>query len=362
MATWGPHGQRDISAEWRPSEPSPSCVEYPDLMVNRRSAALAAVGFLLYAGTVGAQVHTVAMTVDDLPFAAGIPALEHAAGMKGAEQVNETIVQAFTRHHVPATGFVIEQRAQALGLPVSKKILKEWMQPGFDLGNHLYSHPDVNMLSVDQIEREITRGEATFAQLLKQAGREPRFLRFPYNHTGDTKEKHDAISAFLSAHGYRIAPCTIDNSDYAFNTAYALALSLHDDQTAAKVKADYIAYTEAEIDWYTALDKQVFGYDIPHIMLLHANRLNAAAILDVLALFEQRWYRFVSLEEAVTDPAYAAPETYITKYGPMWGYRWAHEKNVKVNAHNEPDPPIWISQYVKSHQARQSRSSGQSRE
>ena len=272
--------------------------------------------------------------------------------MKSAKQVNEAILHAFIQHHVPATGFVIEQRAEDLGLPVSREILKQWTRPGFDLGNHLYSHPDINLLSINQIEHEITRGEAILAPLLRNTGRNPQFLRFPYNHTGDTKEKHDAIAAFMSAHGYRLAPCTIDNSDYEFNVVYALALSLRDEQTAAKVKGDYIAFTGAEIDWYTALDKQVFGYYPPHIMLLHDSPLNAATIRDILVLFEQRGYTFVTLTEAIRDPAYAVPETYITKYGPMWGYRWAQEKHVKVNGRNEPDPPIWVGQYVKDHQAK----------
>ena len=185
--------------------------------------ALQVLGLLLYNRPVDAQVRTVAMTVDDLPLASGIPEPELALDIKMAERVNEAIVHAFTRRHIPATGFVIERRAEDLGLPVSRKILKLWTRPGFDLGNHLYSHPDVNALSVDQIEAEVTRGEATFAPLLRRTGRNPRFLRFPYNHTGDTLEKHDAIAAFLSAHGYRPAPCTIDNSDYEFNVAYALA-------------------------------------------------------------------------------------------------------------------------------------------
>lgn len=291
------------------------------------------------------------MTVDDLPLAAGIPGQEHAFEVNSAEQVNEALLHAFARRHIPATGFVIEQRAEDLGISVSRKILQQWTRQGFDLGNHLYSHPDVNALSIDLIEQEIVRGEATFAPLLKSAGRSPRFLRFPYNHTGDTREKHDAIAAFMSARGYRPAPCTIDNSDYEFNAAYALALSLRDKQTAVKVKADYIAYTGVEIDWYTALDRQVFGYDPPHIMLLHDNPLNAATIQDVLALFDRRGYTFVILTEALRDPAYAVPETWITKYGPMWGYRWAQEKHVKVNGRNEPDPPVWIGKYVKEHPA-----------
>ena len=318
-------------------------------MANRIALPVAATIILLLSCAAGAQIHIVAITVDDLPLASGVPLPQRGAESRRAKQVNKAILRAFGRHHVPATGFVVEQGAETIGLPISRAILEQWTRPGFDLGNHLYSHPDVNTLSVDQVEQEIMRGETTFAPLLKEQGRNPEFLRFPYNHTGDSIEKHDAIAVFMAAHGYRLAPCTIDNTDYEFNLTYTLAIARKDRQTAAKVKADYVNYTAAEIDWYTALNKQVWGYDPPHIMLLHDNLLNADTANEILALFERRGYRFVSLAEALKDPAYALPETYITKYGPMWGYRWAEEKHVKVDGRNEPDPPAWITQYVKDH-------------
>ncbi len=311
--------------------------------------AISAILCLSLMDAVEAQVPTVAMTVDDLPLASGISLQQRAAEAKRAKQVNQAILKSFRRHHVPATGFVIEQTAESVGLPASREILEQWTRPGFGLGNHFYSHPDVNTLSIHEIEQEILRGESTFGPLLKDKGRSPEFLRFPYNHTGDTKEKHDAIAAFMSAHGYRLAPCTIDTTDYEFNLTYTLALLRNDKQTAAKVREAYIAYSGAEIDWYTALNKQVFPYEPPHIMLLHDSPLNAATMEEILALFEKREYRFIPLNEALRDPAYSVPETFITRFGPMWGYRWAQEKQIKVDGRNEPDPPAWISQYVKDH-------------
>lgn len=183
---------------------------------------------------------------------------------------------------------------------------------------------------------------------MQNVSRKPRYFRFPYNHTGDTKEKHDAIAAFLAARGYQLAPCTIDNSDYEFNTTYVLALERHDNKAAARLRADYLSYTAAEIDWYSKIDKQVFGDEVPHVMLLHDNQLNADTVSGIVALFQQRGYRFVTLAEVLQHPAYATPETYVTKLGPMWGYRWARELNVKVNGRNEPDPPAWIKEYVKA--------------
>lgn len=287
------------------------------------------------------------MTVDDLPYAPGELRPLNSNDATSAIRANTKILHAFSRHHIPATGFVIEQRGEQLGGPAYRAILKRWIRPGFDLGNHFYSHADTDSISAEQAEQEISRGEESIRPLLESVSRKPLYMRFPYNHTGDTKEKHDAIAAFLGAHGYQMAPCTIDTSDYEFNETYALALARHDAQTAAKVRAAYLAYSAAEIDWYSKLDWQVFGRDVTHIMLLHDSPLNADTIEAVIALFEQRGYRFVTLAEALRDPAYATPETYITKFGPMWGYRWANELNAKVNGRDEPDPPAWIGQYAK---------------
>jgi hypothetical protein len=89
----------------------------------------------------------------------------------------------------------------------------------------------------------------------------------------------------------------------------------------------------------------VFGYEPPEVMLLHDNRLNADMINELLALFEQKHYSFVSLDSALSDSAYRTPDTYVTSYGPMWGYRWAAERGVKVDGRLEPDPPDWILRY-----------------
>jgi peptidoglycan/xylan/chitin deacetylase (PgdA/CDA1 family) len=284
------------------------------------------------------QVRSVAITVDDLPYAGGTPV------GPVAEMVNRKLLAAFQEHHIPVTGFVIQETAEALG-PAGPDILKSWTIRGFDLGNHTYSHPDINVLSVEQIEEEIVRGEATIGPLMKESGKKLRFFRFPMNHTGDTKEKHDAIAAFLSQRGYRLATCTIDNSDYIFNAAYVQILAKSDEESARKLRAEYLAYTSAEVDYYAALNKQVFGYEPPQVMLLHDNRLNADVIEQVLRLFEEKHYRFVTLDAAQADPAYRTPETLITKFGWMWGYRWAKERNVKVNGSRESEPPKWITEY-----------------
>jgi len=302
---------------------------------------------LLFLPGASAQKRTVAITVDDLPYASGGGAADPVAEAAQAGIANRAMLAAFRRHHVPVTGFAIQKRVDALG-PDGPRILNQWIQSGLDLANHTYSHPDINTLSVEQIEDEIVKGERTIGPLMDGAGKKLEFFRFPMNHTGDTRAKHDALAEFLKRRGYRLATCTIDNSDYVYNTAYVRILAKNDHTSAKKLRGEYVAYTAAEIDYYAGLNQQVLGYEPPQVMLLHANRLNADTIEQVLKLFTDRRYRFVSLAAAQSDPAYQIPETHVTKFGPMWGYRWAAERGVKVNGSLEKEPAKWVTDYART--------------
>jgi hypothetical protein len=117
-----------------------------------------------------------------------------------------------------------------------------------------------------------------------------------------------------------------------------------------------LAYTSQEIDYYTSLHKQIFVREIPHIMLLYVNRLNADVIEHLLELFEQKQYLFKTLDAALSDPPYDMPDRFLSRYsksGPMWGYRWAEVLDVRVNGNLETEPSPWVIQYGKATQVTQ---------
>lgn len=304
------------------------------------SALRAVLLIALCAGVSLAQPRTVALTFDDLPLVGEGDAAE-------AARVNHAILAPLARHHAPAVAFVIEQRVERIGVTPGRAILREWLEQGHELGNHTFSHPDLNTLTAEQFRGEVIRGEASIGPLLGERGLRPRYLRFPYNHSGDTREKHDAVAAFLAGRGYTVAVCTIDNMDWEFARAYDVALARADRDTARKLEETYLRYTADEIDYYSGLHKQIFGREIPHVMLQHANRLNAAVMDQILQLFEAREYRFVTLENAQSDTAYRTPVGY-TGYGQMWGYRWANALGVKVDGRLEPTMPAWVGEYGKA--------------
>ena len=90
----------------------------------------------------------------------------------------------------------------------------------------------------------------------------------------------------------------------------------------------------------------MLGRDAPAILVLHANRLNAAVLDRLVGLLRSSKYRFISLAEAQSDPAYATTPAVATKFGPMWAYRWARERGVKVDGRLEQEPPAWIGAYA----------------
>jgi peptidoglycan/xylan/chitin deacetylase (PgdA/CDA1 family) len=299
----------------------------------------------LGASLMAAQSRTAAITIDDLPFVIGSDAPKGPQDALAAIAANRKLLNALARHRVPVTGFVNEKKVELLGTQDGAGILRSWIEQGDDLANHTYEHPDFNGLSVERFEDEIVRGETTIVPLMQAAGRKVEFFRFPFNHTGDTEDKHSAIMEFLSQRGYRNAPCTIENSDYIFAAAYQRMAASHDRSSQARLRREYLAFTAAQIDYFSRMNAEVLGYEPPEIVLLHDNQLNADLMDRILSLYEKRGYKWVSLAEAERDPVYQAPDTVITKYGPMWGYRWAQERGKKVDSRKEPEPPAWISAY-----------------
>ena len=122
-------------------------------------------------------------------------------------------------------------------------------------------------------------------------------------------------------------------------------LKRKDVNSAQRLRDEYLAFARKQIEYFGQLSQKIFGREIPQVGLLHANRLNADTIDDILQIYKDLGYKFVTLAEAQSDPAYKTPDTYFNEFGWMWGYRWAKEKHIKVDGRLEPEVPEWIESY-----------------
>jgi peptidoglycan/xylan/chitin deacetylase (PgdA/CDA1 family) len=282
---------------------------------------------------------TMAVTIDDLPYVN----IGEGVYLTRARAATAKMLNTLKKYKAPATGFVNEralddsrERQARIGL------LRQWVDRGMMLGNHTYSHPDFNNLTIEQFQDEIAKGEVVTRQLLRSREPYQLYFRHPMTHTGDTREKKEAIQKFLETRGYKVTPHTIENSDWIFNVGYALALQKGDQELAKRLREAYLDLTVAATEFAEKVSPEIFGREIPQILLIHVNDINADCLDEMLQRFAKRGYTFVTLDKVMADPAYQTKDDYVSKYGPTWLFRWSKSKGLDVDFANDPDPPKWV--------------------
>ena len=217
-------------------------------------------------------------------------------------------------------------------------LIAQWIDAGNEIGNHTYSHVDLDQTTIDEYESDILRGETITRPLLASRGKRLQWFRHPYLDTGSTLATRDAIDAFLASHGYRVAPVTIDDSEWIYDLAYDRAPAWQ----RPIIRRSYIRYMRRRFEWVEAKSRLVFRRDIAHVLLLHASTLNADAFPQLASMMRGRGYRFVTLDEALRDRAYGTPDRW-TGGGVGWVERWGVARGLAVrNFENDPHVPLWI--------------------
>ena len=288
-----------------------------------------------------APVREMAVTFDDLPTVSAFPLSAAAGG-----QLTRDLIAAIRRHSVPAIGFVNEGKLYVDGRLDDERVtlLRMWIDGGLDLGNHTYSHMDRHTSTADEYQADVIRGETITRQLLASAGKQPRFFRHPFLHTGRSEGDRAAFEAFLRGRGYRVAPVTIDNYDYVFARAYDQFVHTGDAAQRQKLVAAYLDYMLTVVAYYEQQSAALLGREPRQVLLLHVNALNAATFDALAGRLEQRGYRFIALDRAIEDPAFSQQDTYARPGGISWIHRWAiTQKKPGSFFAGEPEVPPWVT-------------------
>jgi len=260
----------------------------------------------------------VAITIDDLPAAAN--------SMPAAEITDMTtrLMAALKKEKIPVVGFVNEKKLYKWG-EVDERIraLQMWLDNGFELGNHTFSHASLNRVGLKQWEDEVIQGESVITLLMAEHKMKLRYFRHPYLDVGRDLATRREAEAFLTQRGYHIAPVTLDAWDWMFAFVYEDARHRGDTALQQELAKSYLSYSDAVFAYDEQLSKQIIGYEPKQILLLHANELEADHISDLADVMRKRGYRFITLEDALGDEAYSLPNTYFGEEGPGWLEQWA---------------------------------------
>lgn len=278
----------------------------------------------------------VAVTIDDLPagMADRLPASNITA-------MTTKLLTTLRDQKIPVVGFVNEKKLYKPGEVDERiKALQMWLDYGFELGNHTFSHMSLNQGNLRAWEDDVIQGEPVTRMLLAQRKMPLRYFRHPYLDTGrDLITRRDA-EEFLAQRGYRIAPITLDGWDWMFAGLYEDAKQRNDTALQQQIVKEYLSHHDAEFAYFEQLSAKVVGYEPKQILLLHASNLEADHIGELLDLLRKRGYRFITLGDALSDPAYSLPNTYVGEEGTGWIEQWAITQG-KI-PQGAPEMPQWV--------------------
>lgn len=234
-----------------------------------------------------AQQKEIALTIDDLPF----------VGEYRNFHLN-MIITTLAEQQVAATGFIIANEVQGNNW----EMLQKFRDTGLGLGNHTFSHANLNQLETKDYITEIRKADKILAPVLTQ----PKYFRYPYL-AMSSGAKRDAVLCYLSRKNYTVAPITVDSKDFIFNQRLLAVPELDRRAYFEELKPFYLDFI-----WQQTLEAEIHNQknhktEQAQILLIHANLLNAYVLPEIIKLYRDNGYVFVNLEDAL--------KTFKTSYG-----------------------------------------------
>lgn len=239
------------------------------------------------------HAQTVALTFDDGPNIKETP-------MLSPQQRNQAMLNALAKHGVSAALFVTAGNGanQAAGY----ELAKAWGAAGHAIGNHSMTHPNLHSdkISLAQYQQEILDCD----QIIRTLPGYQKWYRFTFLNEGNTPEKRDGMRDFLKTENYRNAYVSLDTSDWRLNEKLVEMLKKDPHADVTPVKQAYLSHIRQRALAYRELSLKLQGRDIPQIMLMHHNLINALWLDDVITQFEEMGWKFVTPAAAFADPVY----------------------------------------------------------
>lgn len=264
-------------------------------MMRALIAALA-----LLSAVAPARAQELALTFDDLPSHSSLPPGETRLGV-----VARLVAALADAGAPPSMGFV-----NAAGLeqePGLRSVLEVWRAAGHPLGNHAWSHANLDTVGAEAFATEIARNEPVLQALAGDT--DWRWFRYPFLAEGQEPAVRRAARETLGARGYKVASVTMDFSDWAFNEPYARCRAAENQAGVARLESLYLSAAEEALIASRRLSNDLYGRDIPYVLLMHAGAMDALMLPRLLAFYRDSGVRLVTLDQAMADPFYEADRT-----------------------------------------------------
>lgn len=269
-----------------------------------------------------------AITIDDVP----------NINLYTQENFRCRLLEKIDSMNLPVTIFINERfifSTDSIGQNL--KLFDNWIKsPNVQLGNHGFSHAMYSAIGIDSFMKEVLNGESITKELAAKQIKAEKYFRFPFNDLGANASQQQQAEEFLKSRGYTIIPFTVHSKDWLFTQLYEYYKSHNMQQDAERTAAAFIQKTLAYFDYIEHITSK--KRPVTQIYLMHDNALNADYLDKLIDALKKKGYHFVTLDEALKDPAYAQKNYFRENGGISWVYRWIKdEKKRQALIKQEPD-------------------------
>jgi peptidoglycan-N-acetylglucosamine deacetylase len=239
----------------------------------------------------------VAVTVDDLPGTGPETGpFTYPSNVAG-------IIAALRAHGIQhATGFVIGSLLE--GRPERQAAIDAWIEAGFEVGNHTYTHPSLATTDIGTYLANIEANRPLIESLEKRTGQRHHYFRPPYLEEGATVGDRRMLTEYLAAHRYTIARASIDFADWLYTDPYVRCFTQGDHHGLDLLRHRYVEDASAALTWAAAAAQQVAGRPITQVLLVHATIATSQMLDATLTAFDRAGVHYASLAEALSYDVY----------------------------------------------------------
>ena len=224
----------------------------------------------------------------------------------------ERLVNALKSNSIPPTVDFLA------GESLDRTFQEEWLRSGNLIGTLSYRGLSPKKGTAQDFIDTLAKNEEQLAPLWSKFPRKKKYFRYPSLKLGMDAQRPKEIRAFLKQNDFIEVPATIDARGDYFSQPYCAALSRGDKVCANLISATFKSVLLERTQKARAAARTIVGRDVKQILMLQANQLTSDLLDDLLRWYMSMGVRFISIDDALTDPFYAVEDVTNTASQIIW--------------------------------------------
>ena len=229
----------------------------------------------------------------------------------------EKLITALKQNSLPPTVDFLT------GESLDQQLQEEWLRSGNLIGNMTYAGLSVKKRSAQEFVSALDKNEQALAPLWVKFERKQKYFRYPALKLGMDAQRPREVRAYLKQNGYVEVPATINSRDDYFSQPYCAALARGDVVCANFISATFKSLLLDNTIRARAAARKIAGRDVKQIWSIGASQLTCDLLNELLRWCKAMGVRFISLDDALSDPFYASEDVTNTANQIIWETRRA---------------------------------------